>query len=557
MKQIKCTCGHANPHGTIFCESCGRTIEEKKTQKLLDMRYEGSARRSQTYKKTFIDKIWNFFSSVKVGVWIIVIILIASAIGTILPQEMYIPPTATANPSEFYRDEYGVFGVLYYQLGFHNLYGSWWYMILIASLGTSLVIASIDRVVPLYRALKKQGISRHSTFLKRQRLFSSTPESNVKDKEFTSIKENLKKKRYNVREENGNILAEKGRFSRWGPYVNHCGLIIFLIGAMLRFVPGMYVDEVMWVREGETNNIPGTDGQYFLKNEQFKMEVYEKENEKDVFGDAIDRVGNGMAVKNYQTDVVLYERDTTKVAGDDLNLQKIKDWQIRVNEPLKHENYALYQVDFKLNEFKAMSFNLIDKETETSHGTLTVDLRDPQKMYEFDNGYSVEMISYFPDFYFDTDGDPATRTKIPNNPAFVFKMYSPEKPEGEVAFVAIQQNLEPLGDNDYKLTFAGLETANVSGLIVRKDLTLWILALGGLIFMIGVVQGMYWNHRRIWIQKIDGEVMLAGHANKNYFGLKKEMEFIVSETGITPPVDQIDTEKSKQLVESQKVEKEG
>ena len=47
-------------------------------------------------------------------------------------------------------------------------------------------------------------------------------------------------------------LAEKGRFSRWGPYVNHIGLIIFLIGGMLRFVPGMYVDKVLWLREGET-----------------------------------------------------------------------------------------------------------------------------------------------------------------------------------------------------------------------------------------------------------------------------------------------------------------
>jgi cytochrome c biogenesis protein len=377
MEQIKCTCGHVNPHGTIFCESCGRTIKENKTQKLLDMRYEGTTRRSQTYNKTFIDKIWNFFSSVKVGVWLIVVTLIASAVGTIFPQEMYIPPAAS--PAEFYAEEYGYAGKLYYLLGFHNLYGSWWYMILIASIGISLFIASLDRVVPLYRALNKQGVIRHGSFLKRQRLFSTTPEAEIKDEDFKIVKENLKKKRYNVREENGNILAEKGRFSRWGPYVNHIGLIIFLFGAMLRFIPGMYVDKVLWIREGETTSIPGTDGKYFLKNEQFLMEVYEKENEKEVFGEAIDRVGNGMAVKNYQTNVVLYERDSTMVAGDDLNLQKIKDWQIRVNEPLKHNKYALYQVDFKLNEFKAMSFNLIDKETETNHGKITVELRDPQK----------------------------------------------------------------------------------------------------------------------------------------------------------------------------------
>src|SRR5690606_15306029 len=160
-------------------------------------------RRSQTYKKTIIDKIWNFFSSVSVGIWIIVLLLVASAIGTIYPQEMYIPPTM--DPIDYYEQEYGITGKLYYQFGFHNLYGSWWYMILIAALGTSLVICSIDRVVPLYKALKKQGITRHDSFLKRQRLFSSS-EVKLSEKEFENIKQKLQKKRYEVREENGNIL---------------------------------------------------------------------------------------------------------------------------------------------------------------------------------------------------------------------------------------------------------------------------------------------------------------------------------------------------------------
>ena len=106
--------------------------------------------------KTIIDKIWSFFSSVKVGVWLIVITLAASAIGTIFPQEMYITPGIA--PAEYYKQEYGFLGQLYYQLGFNNLYGSWWYMMLIASIGISLVICSLDRVIPLYKALKKQGV---------------------------------------------------------------------------------------------------------------------------------------------------------------------------------------------------------------------------------------------------------------------------------------------------------------------------------------------------------------------------------------------------------------
>ncbi|RAK22222.1 cytochrome c biogenesis protein [Anoxybacillus vitaminiphilus] len=540
MEKVKCECGHVNPHGTVLCESCGKPIAEDSTKKLLDMRYEGSARRSQTYNKTIVDKIWNFFSSVKVGVWLIVITLLASAIGTIYPQEMYIPPNVT--PAEYYEDQYGWTGKLYYELGFHNLYGSWWYMLLIASIGVSLVICSLDRVVPLYRALKNQGVVRHETFLRRQRLFSASKVDNY-DKLFAEVKEKLAKRRYHIREENGNILAEKGRFSRWGPYVNHIGLIIFLIGAMLRFVPGMYVDEVLWIREGETKEIPGTNGKYFLKNEKFTFEVYEKDKEKEVFQEAIDRVGSGMVAKNYQSDVVLYERVGPIVPGEEPKLKKVKDYKIRVNEPLKYDHYALYQVDFKMNEPNKMSFHLVDKKTNEQFGLVTVDLRNPQSAYDLGNGYRVELLSYFPDFYFDENGNPATKSKIPNNPAFVFKMMTPDKPEGEVSFVAIRQTIEPFGDNQYKMAFAGLETKNVSGLTVRRDFTLWILGVGGTIFMIGLIQGMYWNHRRIWLKHVNGEVLFAAHTNKNWYGLKNEIRQIIDGTELVMPVDQVEEAK--------------
>jgi cytochrome c biogenesis protein len=535
MENVKCECGHVNPHGTVLCESCGKPQGENAApDKLVDMRYDGSARRSQVYKKSLVDKIWNFFSSVKVGVWLIVITLSASALGTIYPQQMYIPPTVT--PNEFYEDQYGWTGKLYYLLGFHDLYGSWWYLILIASIGISLVICSIDRVVPLYRALKKQGVVRHEGFMKRQRMFGTTTLDRDQEDPFNKIQESLKKRRYHVRTENENILAEKNRFSRWGPYVNHIGLIIFLIGAMLRFVPEMYIDEVLWIREDETKVIPGTEGQYYLKNESFLVEVYDKEKDAEVFNETLERVGS--VVKNYQTNAVLYERKGEIVHGAEPELEEIKEHPIRVNEPLKHEGYALYQVDYKLNEFSSMSFNLINKSSEKGFGTLKVNLLNPTSEYDLGNGYRVELMSYFPDFYFDDDGDPASRSKVPNNPAFVFKMFTPATPDGEVSFLAIRENIEPLGENQYKLQFAGIETKNVSGLTVRRDYTLWILGVGGAIFMIGVIQGMYWNHRRIWIQRKGQEYWIAAHTNKNWYGVKKELELVLEGTGIAVPKDQ-------------------
>ncbi|AOH55564.1 cytochrome C biogenesis protein [Peribacillus muralis] len=540
MKEVKCDCGHVNPFGTKICGKCGMVLGNEKDNQLIDMRYEGSARRSQTYKKTAIDKIWNFFSSVKVGVTLIVIALIASAIGTILPQEMYIPSTAT--PAEHYEMEYGWFGKVYYELGFHNLYSSWWYLLIIGMLGISLLVASIDRFFPLYRSLKKQGVTRHDGFMKRQRVYGVTKLVDP-DSDLNKVKAELKRQRYHIREENGHILAEKNRFSRWGPYVNHIGLIIFLIGALLRSVPGMYIDKVVWLREGEKKEIPGTNGEYYLQNNEFTLEVYDKGNKEDEqYSAAIDKTGT--IAKTYQSDVTLYERKGEAIPGAKVDLEKIKDYKIKVNEPLKYDHYALYQVDYKLDELSTMSFNLINKKTEEKFGSVKIDLNDPQKKYELDKGYSVDLISYFPDFEFDEKGEPRTISKIPNNPAFIFKMHTPDKPKGEVSFVAIKETAEPLGENTFKMAFNGVETQDVTALTVRKDLTLWILFSGGIIFMVGVVQGSYWNHRRIWIKRKQDEIVIAGHTNKNWHGIKRDIKKAIESTSLSEPTDQLEEEKS-------------
>ena len=55
--------------------------------------------------------------------------------------------------------------------------------------------------------------------------------------------------------------------------------------------------------------------------------------------------------------------------------------------------------------------------------------------------------------------------------------------------MAIQETIEGSDDNKYKMKFDHVETKNLSGLTIRKDLTLWVLIVGGAIFMIGVIQG--------------------------------------------------------------------
>ncbi|MGE6415298.1 cytochrome c biogenesis protein ResB [Planococcus kocurii] len=548
MENVQCQCGHTNPPGTKLCESCGRSLTEKEqNSKLVDMRYEGTARRSQTYNKSIIDKIWNFFSSVKVGVSIIVILLVAAAIGTILPQQAFVPASTEATIQAYYADTYGSVGRVYHALGFHDLYSSFWFIALVGMLAISLVIASLDRFVPLYKSLKNQRVLRHPSFMDKQRIYGSGPGAeDTLEKAETKFKE-LK---YKVRTDKNGLLAEKGRFSRWGPYVNHIGLIIFLFGVMLRMIPGFYIDESLWLREGETRAIPEVPG-YYLENKNFKLETYTGEGEDARFEEAIDRVGT--VVKNYQTDIVLYQEPEDSLPGATDNLEVIQEYPIRVNQPLKFDGYAVYQMDYKLNELKAMTFALTNKETEESLGELTIDLINPVDTYELEGGSTVELLGYYPDFSGFEDGEPQTATPLPNNPGFLVELTTPETPAGETSFITIQNTVEPLGENQFKLTFQNADTRNVSGLTVRKDSTLPILGLGGFIFMIGVAQGMYFNHRRFWIQqKADGTILLAGHTNKNWFGLKKDLDRVVDSAKLPAYTDQQD-----EIDKAEKAEKEG
>ncbi|MBR7795517.1 cytochrome C biogenesis protein [Agaribacter marinus] len=542
MKKIKCECGHVNPEGTVLCEACGKPIEGNQhidgndKKKLLNMRYDGTARRSQTYNKSIVDKIWSFFSSVKVGVWLIVIALVASAIGSIFPQEMYIPQNAVSrDPAIFYEERYGIFGLIFYQLGFHNLYSSWWYMILIALIGVSLVICSLDRFVPLFKALRKQRAKRHETFLSRQRLFSET--ETVSSEDWAALKKGLKKQRYKMTEEDGHLLAEKGRFSRWGPYVNHIGLIIILLAALLRTTPLFYMDEYVWIREGEQLVLPGTDQEYYIKNKDFIIENHDPNDTR--FKEAISKEG-GEVPSNYQTDVIIYKAKQPEVTGAEPELEKIIEDDIRMNKPVKFDGYAVYQSGYQLNEFTSMSFKVhkTDDPDEKALGSFTIDLTSPKSEYKLENGFRVEINKYYPDYYLDDDGVPASETNYPRNPAFVMLVHPPNGEEPEISFLGIGKNIDATGENDYNVGITDFEMHDVSGLSVRRDYSLPYFMVGAVIFMIGVIQGMYWQHRRIWIRPKDGGILLAAHTNKNWHGVKKDIEKVIAGTKVKMVSDQ-------------------
>lgn len=540
---IKCQCGHVNPPGTQLCQNCGRLIndnyDKKKTTDV--MRYDGQAVRSKTKNRTLLDKIWIFFSSVKTGVTLLVLTVLASALGTMFPQEYFIP--VGEDPTTFYKEKYGTLGYLYNKLGLDNLYTSWWYLILLALVAFSIIAASIDRGVPLHKSLTRQTVKKHPTYFKRQRLTLDVPTSVDQAK----LVKDLQSKKYKVKTDGTAILAEKGRLSRYGPYINHTGLIILLAGAMLRFLPSLYVDEFVGVSEGETKSIPGTENTYYIKNNKFIFEQYDEESISNVNGKAADSRMNKIA-KNYESKVTIFENKADKaVVGAEPKLEKVKDDSVRVNHPVKFSNFALYQNSFDQSQLKTMTFKVEEVKSGKAIGkTFEVPLDNPDKTFKVNDDLTVSLKNYAPDFNgIAENGTLLTNSPIPNNPAFVFGV-EPKGKTPEYSLLKIRSSQDITKDNKYAVKFVSATNKTTTYLTVKKDLTLPILFVGFSIFLLGLAVGSYINHRRIWIETKDG-FKLAAHTNKNYFGLSNEINSVLTENHLPKVNDKYaDTEEENE-----------
>ncbi|MBA4543101.1 MULTISPECIES: cytochrome c biogenesis protein ResB [Thermoactinomyces] len=513
IENSKCECGHNNPVGTILCEYCGKPLDEELKEKQTiakEMRYEGKARRSQTLPASPFDMVWNFFSSVKVAVILILITLVTAGIGSIYPQENLIPETDRLG---YYEQHYGFTGKLFYVTGFSHVYETWWFFLLVAMIGISLVVCSLDRVVPLFKALNNQQTVKSTEFISKQRI---RDQKNVpaeeKEEKLQQISAALEKKFYRVHRDGDSLLAEKGRISRWGPYINHIGLILFLLGILLRYIPGWYLDETMWVREGEIKRVPETP--YYVKNERFSIQFYngtQSENE-------------GPIVKKYETDAVLYKKNEKNG-----KLIPVKKSPILVNHPLKYDDLMLYQADFQMGLLDSIKLKVTEKKTGKQMGTFTVDLYnlDPNHVYHVGN-LDVRALEYYPDFAM-KDNRPITKSQDPNRPAFIFEVKEKGQQEGEKSWVIAGENLDSLTkQNKYAIDLAGLNMVNQSGLLVRVDKCLPFLFVGGFFTMIGLVMGFYWQHRRVWIRWKDGILYVGAHTNKNWYSLFRELKQIES-----------------------------
>ncbi|WP_123040843.1 cytochrome c biogenesis protein ResB [Cohnella candidum] len=553
FSNTKCECGHQNHIGTVLCEACGKPLTEAESEELapLEMRYDGVARRSQKANPDLIDRVWNFFSSVKIAIWLIILTLIAASLGTVYPQEdTFLNLHTYQEFHDYYKEQYGTAGVIYHAVGLSRTYTSWWFVGLLVMIGTSLVICSLDRVLPLYRALSRQQVRKHLQFITRQQVVYSGPEPGNKDEWLDQLSAQLRKKRYKVLRDGDALMAEKNRFSRWGPYINHIGLIIFLLAVLGRGVPAWNMDQYVSLDDGETEQIPGTN--YYVKSDKFTVEYYtDAELPASLKGTT--------RPKLFDTKATLY---TCTANCDDPSqepvLKEVKTHDIQVNHPLTYKGLSLYQYDYAQQpRLISVTPSIYDKKTGQKYGPFKLTMRNPALTYQV-GPYTLTLKDKFMDFGLDEQGRPMTKSRDPNAPAFVFVVTGPDLPASGAAYIYFPREIDKARfqqdvlnksvADKFEIRVSSMQDVSFSEytttLNVRVDRAMPFIWSGAVIFMIGVVMGLYWNHRRIWLRFDDGVLSLGAHTNKNNFGLRTELAAALAKTGLNVPEKSLDNRRT-------------
>jgi len=88
-------------------------------------------------------KIWKFFSSIKLGIWLLAIIALLSLIGTLVPQNQ---------EQGLYIGKYGYFGYrALFNTGLTDLYSSWYFILLLILFSLNLSVCILNKFPPRSR----------------------------------------------------------------------------------------------------------------------------------------------------------------------------------------------------------------------------------------------------------------------------------------------------------------------------------------------------------------------------------------------------------------------
>ncbi len=424
---------------------------------------------------TIFKRILAWISDLRVAIVLLLLIAIASALGTAIPQ---------GEPSQKYFQLYEVHpflgflhGPLLLRLELNHVYTSSWFLALLAWLGLSLMVCSWRRQWP-----SLQAAFRWIDYSKPRQLSKLALAETVSIQQSSSSLKQLANyltiRGWKVQQKPDRLAARKGIIGRIGPPLVHIGLVFLMLGAVWGALNGQRTEK--FLAPGRSLDLLSPEGANQLT---IKLKAF-----------GIDRDPAGRP-EQFRSQIELIEPNQTKN----------NDQQISVNHPLRFKGITIYQADWSL---AAITLQIGQSPL----------LQLPLKAYpELGEQIWGIVLPTRPD-----GSDPVLLSLSSEaGPVQVFS------PEGNLLNTLLPGGEEKI-INDAPLRI--VEVIPASGLLLKRDPGVPLVYLGFAITLIGGGLSMVAT-RQLWavVDIKQSSLHIGGLCNRNLIGLAKELPILIKE----------------------------
>lgn len=257
-----------------------------------------------------IEKVWDFFCSMKMGLALLLLVALASGIGTVIPQQFMDPEGARA-VAEIWR-----------ALEFTNVYSSACFRLILGLLCINLIFCNMRSFKRIYKLtfMPKPPEECANVPKKISAVVTGTDAEGLRQK----TQYILKKKGFNItqleKEDNWRFTAQKYAIGHWGSFITHVAILILILGALIGSLFGF--KGYMIAHDGSSTLVGDIAISKGEIKENFEVQVHSVE----------DRMLPNGERDNWYTDLSIIEGDR-EVLRDTLF----------VNHPVTYKGVSFYQ----------------------------------------------------------------------------------------------------------------------------------------------------------------------------------------------------------------------
>ena len=427
-----------------------------------------------------LNKIWDFFTSVRLTIVLLLTLAATSIIGTLIPQNQ--------EPAAYFQAFGGSLYRLFDLFGLFDMYHSGWFQLLILLLTINIIVCSIDRISANRRILFVRkpsfNLARFRN-LKRQAKFKDDRSTDqLKEVCQAFVKRHFRHSHMETTDAGYAIYGEKGRWTRFGVYAVHLSVVLLLVGGLIGSIFGF--DGWVNIPEGESVS------QIQLRSRAQVLQL-DFEIRCDDFDVSFYDTG---APKEFRSSLTILEQGREVLKKD-----------IIVNDPLRYKGVNMFQSSYGQIPSDKLVLSFTSAKTGMIY-SLDASPNQPLTIPEKLGTFVLKELRRSAKFKSIDIGD-----------AYVGILTPPNGDPVEIILPARFPSFDKMRKGEVVIAVAEQVQRFYTGLQVTRDPGVWVVYSGFILMIIGCYITFFMSHQQMYVELAASakqtEVIVAGTANKN------------------------------------------